>query len=57
MGNSDNEIDNSGNGNYEIKNKFLSDTDNISSDNSDASSSSSENSNKKIYIKTRKKMY
>ena len=56
-GNSDNEIDNSGNGNYEIKNKFLSDTDNISSDNSDASSSSSENSNKKIYIKTRKKMY
>jgi hypothetical protein len=59
-GESDNDIDNGGNteyGNYNIKNKFLSDTDNISSDNSDASSSSSENSNKKIYIKTRKKMY
>lgn len=57
MGKNDNEIDNAGNGNNEIKNNFLSDTDNISSDNSDASSSSSENSNKKIYIKTRKKMY
>ena len=53
----DNKIDNSGNGNNEIKNNLLSDTDNISSDNSDASSSSSENSNKKIYIKTKKKMY
>lgn len=53
----DNEINNAGNGNNEIKNNFLSDTDNISSDNSDASSSSSENSNKKIYIKTKKKMY